>query len=99
MQGAWPLARCSQAAAACGRSLYLQGGSYYKADGPGLDSLDDLWSLDTGSRQWQQLDCGRGPSARNAGVMVLAAASQQLVHHGGWLPFKETYSDTWVLQL
>ena len=87
--------------AADGRGgLYLQGGSFYKADGSGLASLDDLWRLDCASRRWQRLGSSAehgGPSPRNAAVMA-AARPQTLVLHGGWLPFKESYSDTWVLR-
>ena len=28
----------------------------------------------------------------------MEAAGSQLVHHGGWLPFKQTYNDTWTLE-
>ena len=101
LQDPWPAARCSQSVAADGKgSIYMQGGSFYKPDGSGLASHDDLWCLDTRSRKWECLgSSGKqgGPSARNAGVMV-AAAPQTLVHHGGWLPFKVSYTDTWVLQ-
>ena len=70
-----------------------------REDGQGLDSLNDLWSFDTASEQWENhgKSAEQGPSPRNAAVME--AVGGKLVHHGGWLPFKQTYSDTWTLDV
>ena len=81
-----------------GAQLFMHGGSYYKADGSGLASLDDTWLLDAASNRWHQLSSSDStrPSPRNAAVME--AVGQQCVLHGGWLPFRETYTDTWTLR-
>lgn len=78
--------------------MCLTSACWCREDGQGLDSLNDLWTFNTESEQWQsqgKSDAQSGPSPRNAAVME--AVGNQLVHHGGWLPFKQTYNDTWTL--
>jgi N-acetylneuraminic acid mutarotase len=94
-----PHARCSHAAAAAGGDIVYSGGSYYK-EGGGLQPLADTFVLDTAANEWRwpdEQDGGAKPAARNAATMN--KVGEQLVLHGGWNPFVETYNDTWVLPL
>ncbi|KAK9839199.1 hypothetical protein WJX81_000851 [Elliptochloris bilobata] len=97
--GQAPHVRCSQAAAAVGDDVFFFGGSYYKEDQSGLQPLSDTLVLDTQSMTWQypRVTGGAAPSPRNAAMMV--AVGSRLVLHGGWYPFKQSYNDTYVMDV
>ncbi len=70
-----------------------------REDGRGLQPLGDCWALDTQALKWQQLQIeGDQPEPRNAAVLA-ALGGRRLVYHGGWKPFRETYNDTYVMEL
>lgn len=70
----------------------------HREDGGGLQPLDDVCSYSTVDNAWQmQKVAGRGPSARNAAIACVVAERKMLLH-GGWDPFKQTYSDSFILQ-
>lgn len=76
-----------------------QPGLNCRADGSGLEPLADAWALDTEALCWRQLSIqGDAPSARNA-AMLAPLGGGQLLYHGGWRPFVETFNDTYILQL
>ena len=69
----------------------------YREDGSGLQPLDDIFSYSITKDLWQKHEVsGRGPAARNAAVACLIDKNKMLLH-GGWEPFKNTFSDSFVL--
>lgn len=70
----------------------------HREDGNGLQPLDDVCSYSTVDNAWQtDTVVGQGPSARNAAIACVVADRKMLLH-GGWDPFKQTYSDSFLLQ-
>ncbi|KAL3157872.1 hypothetical protein ABBQ32_012283 [Trebouxia sp. C0010 RCD-2024] len=97
-KGQLPHVRCSHTAVVMGTSIVIFGGSYYRVDGSGLQPLDDVYSYSTLDNTWQkQTTTGQGPSARNAAIACVVADNEMLLH-GGWDPFRQTYSDSFILQ-
>lgn len=69
-----------------------------REDGSGLQPLDDVCSYSTVDNAWQiHTMAGQSPSARNAAIACVVADRRMLLH-GGWDPFKQTYSDSFILQ-
>ncbi len=103
-KGAQPHERCSQAAGAIGRNIVYFGGAYYGAAGAGLEMLGDVHVLDVQNEQWVVPEVqGDVPCPRNAAACVPLAVKdgdvQQLLLHGGWAAFKESYNDTYLISL
>ncbi len=103
-----PHARCSHAAVALpgGRSVLIFGGAHYPDDPPSgpLVALSDLHVLDCSSTPptWVLPQVAPGsvlPQARNAAVMVPLKRPGAFVLHGGWLPFRVTFNDTFIFEL
>lgn len=103
--GPSPHVRCSTAAGVHGSSIFYFGGAFYGASG-GLEMLQDAFLYDTASNTWlipdvQPLQSAAGhgatalPSGRNAAVMV--PLGDQLLLHGGWRAFVESYNDTYLV--
>ena len=69
-----------------------------REDGNGLQPLNDVCCYSTVDNAWQTVTvAGQGPSARNAAIACVVADRKMLLH-GGWDPFKQTYSDSFLLQ-
>ena len=82
----------------CNISLNNTAAALHREDGSGLQPLDDVFSYSTVDNAWRiNTVAGRGPSARNAAIACVVADAKMLLH-GGWDPFKQTYSDSFVLQ-
>lgn len=104
--GPEPHVRCSVVAAAVGDSaLLVVGGAFYGSSG-GLEMLGDAWLYDVEANAWRQVkpEGGKLPSPRNAAVGVpLSPPSEghrlDLLVHGGWRAFVETYNDSFILSL
>ena len=70
-----------------------------REDGSGLQPLDDVIVYDTQHNRWEQpAVSGSKPRARNAAVASMVSDKEMLLH-GGWNPFKETYDDSFVLKV
>ncbi|KAL0052870.1 hypothetical protein WJX82_009025 [Trebouxia sp. C0006] len=96
-KGEAPHIRCSHTAVLVGQDIVFFGGSYYREDGSGLQPLDDTLVYSTIEDEWQKTDIsGSVPAARNAAVACLIEQDKMLMH-GGWEPFRNTYSDSFVL--
>ena len=68
-------------------------------DGSGLQPLDDVVSYNTEQNTWHHHTVmGPSPKARNA-AFACAVADKQMLLHGGWDPFRQTYSDSFILHL
>lgn len=68
-----------------------------REDGSGLQPLDDTLVYSTIEDEWQKPDIsGSVPRARNAAVACLLEQNKMLLH-GGWEPFRNTYSDSLIL--
>lgn len=103
--GPHPHVRCSHVAAAAGPSrLVVVGGAFYGASG-GLEMLGDAFVYDLDKNAWAQVAASGDamPSPRNAAIGVpLAGASEgglELLVHGGWKAFVESYADSFILSL
>ena len=82
----------------CNILLNNNAAALHREDGSGLQPLDDVFSYSTVDNAWRiNTVAGRGPSARNAAIACVVADAKMLLH-GGWDPFKQTYSDSFVLQ-
>ncbi|KAA6425251.1 MAG: hypothetical protein FRX49_04746 [Trebouxia sp. A1-2] len=96
-KGEAPHIRCSHTAVLMGQDIVCFGGSYYREDGSGLQPLDDTLVYSTIEDEWQKPDIsGSVPRARNAAVACLLEQNKMLLH-GGWEPFRNTYSDSLIL--
>ena len=103
--------RPSARAGACAASL--PGGSGIvlccgaEASTAGLVPRADAWALqldaETGDGEWIQLlgdDAPGAPGPRNAATLTPHGDNEgQLLLHGGWWPFKQTYADSYVLRV
>ena len=79
-------------------SLNVAVATVHREDGSGLQPLDDVYSYSIVDNTWQNhTTTGHGPSARNAAIACVIADNKMLLH-GGWDPFRQTYSDSFILQ-
>jgi len=68
----------------------------------GLVPRADVWAItlgEDGEGEWQQLlddDAPNAPAPRNAATLT-PLGDGELLLHGGWWPFRRTYSDSHVL--
>ena len=68
-----------------------------REDGSGLQPLNDTFMYSTTNDEWHKVEtAGKPPAARNAAVACLVEQNQMLLH-GGWEPFRNTFSDTFLL--
>ncbi|KAI8474475.1 MAG: galactose oxidase [Monoraphidium minutum] len=104
--GPAPHVRCSHLAAAAGPArLLVVGGAFYGSSG-GLEMLGDAFIYDLDKNAWEEVvpTGGALPSPRNAAVGVplsppAAGASLDLLAHGGWRAFVESYNDTCIISV
>jgi hypothetical protein len=104
--GPQPHVRCSHIAAAVGPSkLLVVGGAFYGASG-GLEMLGDSFTYDLSKNEWEAVEPAPGgaplPSPRNAAIGVPLQGGSgmlDLLIHGGWRAFVESYSDTFLLTI
>ncbi|GBF89617.1 hypothetical protein Rsub_02335 [Raphidocelis subcapitata] len=103
--GPQPHVRCSHIAAAVGPSkLLVVGGAFYGASG-GLEMLGDAFAYDVAKNEWEAVQPAAGgalPSPRNAAVGAALRGGSgmlELLIHGGWRAFVESYSDTFILTI
>jgi hypothetical protein len=105
--GTAPHVRCSTVAAAVGESkLLVIGGAFYGASG-GLEMLGDAFEYDVAQNAWRPAEPAAGnggalPSPRNAAAFAAlngteGGAGLELLVHGGWKAFVETYNDTYLI--
>ena len=88
----------NSAALLCCGILSNTAAAVLREDGSGLQPLDDVCSYSTVDNAWHIITvAGQGPSARNAAIACVVADRKMLLH-GGWDPFKQTYSDSFILQ-
>lgn len=94
----WDVCICRKCTVYLACSLSIAVATMYRVDGSGLQPLDDVYSYSTLDNTWQkQTTTGQGPSARNAAIACVVADNEMLLH-GGWDPFRQTYSDSFILQ-
>lgn len=108
--GPQPHVRCSHIAAAAGpNKLLVVGGAFYGSSG-GLEMLGDAFVYDGDADAWEKVtpEGGKLPSPRNAAIGVPlsdcsgpagAGGALELLIHGGWRAFVETYNDTFILSM
>lgn len=107
--GPQPHVRCSTAAGVVGSNIVYFGGAFYGPSG-GLEMLQDVFVYDTVNDTWgvpdvqplvlddgSSSDSATLPPGRNAAVMV--ALGRQLLLHGGWRAFVETYNDSYLVNV
>ena len=105
-KGAPPHVRCSHVAADAGAGrLLVVGGAFYGASG-GLEMLGDAFVYDGASDEWRPAAPGGSggalPSPRNAAIGVPlpgGGGGLQLLIHGGWRAFVESYADTHIVSI
>eukprot|EP00928_Gymnodinium_smaydae_P007510 TRINITY_DN12697_c0_g3_i2.p1 TRINITY_DN12697_c0_g3~~TRINITY_DN12697_c0_g3_i2.p1 ORF type:complete len:761 (-),score=92.92 TRINITY_DN12697_c0_g3_i2:428-2710(-) len=75
--------------------------------GGGLNPRADVWALvfpegEDGDASWTLLldDCAPGaPRPRNAASLTSLGKGKGMLLHGGWNPFKETFADSFILEV
>ena len=92
---------CAATLPGAGRGIIVCCGA--ESTGTGLNPRADVWALtlDGDEGTWVQLladDAPNAPPARNAATLT-PMGSGELLLHGGWRPFVQTFGDSHILKV